>query len=42
MISGRHVRRHLEFLQTLNDAKAASLRFLKDNAYTQGIHQEKT
>ena len=40
-VFGRHIGRHLEFLKTPNGDKVSSVRFLKDNAYSTGIHQEK-
>ena len=41
MISGKHVGCHLEFFKNPNDDKVSSARFLKNNAYTTRIHQEK-
>ena len=41
MKSGRHMERHLEYLITLNDARMASSRILKDNVYSNRIYQEK-
>ena len=41
MISGKHVGCHLEFFKIPKDDKVSSARFLKNNAYTTRIHQEK-
>ena len=41
MISGKHFGCHLKFFKTPNDDKVSSARFLKNNAYTTRIHQEK-
>ena len=41
LIIGRHLGRHLEYIEMLNDARVASLGFFKDNIYTTRIHKEK-
>ena len=38
---GRHLGRHLEYIEMLNVARVASLRFFKDNICTTRIHKEK-
>ena len=37
-----HLRRHLEYFKTLNDARVASVGFIKYNASTTRINKEKT
>ena len=41
LIIGPHLGRHLGYIEMLNDAKVASLRFFKDNVCTTRINQEK-
>ena len=40
-IIGRHLGRHLEYIELLNDARLASQGFFKDNICTTRIHKEK-
>ena len=41
LIIGLHLGRHLGYIEMLNDARVASLRFFKDNICTTRINQEK-
>ena len=38
---GRHLGRHLEYIEMLHDARVASLGFFKDNICTTRINKEK-
>ena len=42
LIIGYHLGRHLGYIEMLNDARVASLRFFKDNVCTTRINQEKS
>jgi len=41
LIIGYHLGCHLGYIEMLNDARVASLRFLKNNACTTRINKEK-